>query len=474
VDGVAPTDNAMADLHIVILAAGKGTRMKSALPKVAHPLAGLPIIEHVVRTARELEAATTTIVVGHGAEAVRGALGGYPNLKFVVQSPQLGTGHAMLQAEPVLEGKSGTVLLLYGDVPLLQTNTLRRLVERHVDQHASATVLTAELPDPYGYGRIVRSASGQIERIVEERDASGDEREIREVNSGIYALALGPLFDSLKRLATDNAQGEYYLTDLVAAYRRRSLTVETLCIDDAAELRGVNTRADLAELSRHLLDRLRQALMLGGATLEDPATAYIESDVTVGEDTTIGPGVSLTGKTSIGRGCRIGPGSRLTNATIGDDVTILDHTIIVSSTVASGASVGPFAHIRPDSFIAERARVGNFVELKKTTLGPGSKANHLAYLGDATIGTDVNIGAGTITCNYDGVNKHQTIIEDNVFIGSDSQLIAPVTISHHSYVAAGSSITHDVPAESLAVARSRQTNKPGWAAKRSADKKGQH
>jgi bifunctional UDP-N-acetylglucosamine pyrophosphorylase/glucosamine-1-phosphate N-acetyltransferase len=464
----------MADLHIVILAAGKGTRMKSALPKVAHPLAGLPIIEHVVRTARALDASTTTIVVGHGAEAVREALQGFPDLRFVVQSPQLGTGHAVLQAESVLQGKSGTVLLLYGDVPLLQANTLRQLLERHHDQHASATVLTAELPDPYGYGRIVRDRSGQIERIVEERDASGDERNIREINSGIYALALAPLFDSLKRLATDNAQGEYYLTDLVAAYRRRSLTVETLCIDDATELRGVNTRADLADLSRHVLDRLRQGLMFGGATLEDPATTYVEADVTVGEDTTIAPGVLLTGRTSIGRGCRIGPGSRLTDATLGDNVTVLDHTVIVSSTVAAGAAVGPFAHIRPHSVIGERARVGNFVELKKTTLGPGSKANHLSYLGDATIGTNVNIGAGTITCNYDGVNKHQTTIEDNVFIGSDSQLIAPVTVGRDAYVAAGSSITHDVPAESLAVARSRQTNKPGWAAKRSAEKKGNH
>jgi bifunctional UDP-N-acetylglucosamine pyrophosphorylase/glucosamine-1-phosphate N-acetyltransferase len=464
----------MTDLHIVILAAGKGTRMKSALPKVAHQLAGLPIIEHVVRTARSLEAATTTVVVGHGAEEVRAALRDHQELQFVTQAQQLGTGHALLQSEPVLGGKRGTVLLLYGDVPLLQTNTLNQLLERHRAHKASATVLTAELADPYGYGRIVRDANGAVERIVEERDASGTERAIREVNSGIYALALGPLFDGLKRLATDNSQGEYYLTDLVAAYRRRSLTVETLCIDDAAELRGINTRVDLAELSRVMLDRTRRALMLGGVTLEDPSTTYVEADVSVAPDTIIAHGVSLTGRTSIGSRCRIGAGTRISNSVVGDDVVVLDHTIVVDSRIEAGASVGPFAHLRPESHLGPRARVGNFVELKKTTLGEGSKANHLAYLGDATIGSHVNIGAGAITCNYDGVRKHPTVIEDNVFIGSDSQLIAPVNVGRNAYVAAGSSITDDVPAESLAVARSRQTNKPGWAASRAARKNEGH
>lgn len=460
----------MADLHTVILAAGKGTRMKSSMPKVVHPLAGIPIIEHVVRTARTLEARSTTIVVGHGADTVRQTLGGYPDLEFVTQSPQLGTGHALLQAEPVLAGQAGTVLLLYGDVPLLQPNTLRQLLERHYEHHASATVLTAELDDAYGYGRIVRDRAGAIERIVEERDASGAEQAIREVNSGIYALALAPLFEALRRLATDNAQGEYYLTDLVAAYRRRSLTVETLCIDDASELRGVNTRVDLADLGRVVRDRTRRRHMLNGVTLEDPATTYIDVDVVIGEDTVIAPGVHLTGRTTLGAGCRIGAGSRLSDATVGDAVSVLDHTIVAASTLETGSAVGPFSHIRPDTVIQSKARVGNFVELKKTTLGAGSKANHLAYLGDATIGSNVNIGAGTITCNFDGVNKHPTIIEDNVFIGSDSQLIAPVTVGRDAYVAAGSSITNDVPAESLAIARSPQTNKAGWAARRKAER----
>jgi bifunctional UDP-N-acetylglucosamine pyrophosphorylase / glucosamine-1-phosphate N-acetyltransferase len=462
----------MADLHVVILAAGKGTRMKSAVPKVVHTLAGRPIIEHVVLTTQALEVASTTVVVGHGAADVQAALGGHPDLQFVVQSPQLGTGHALLQAESVLGGRSGTVLLLYGDVPLLQTSTLKQLLERHYEHRAAATVLTAELAEPEGYGRIVRDETGAILRIVEERDASTAERAIREVNSGIYALTLSSLFDSLRRLATDNAQGEYYLTDLVAAYRRRKVTVETLCVSDASELRGINTRVDLAELSRMMLERTRRQLMLAGVTLEDPSTTYIESDVIIGEDTLVAPGVSLTGSTRIGARCRIGPGCRLSDATLGDDVVVLDHSVIVSSSVGNGAAVGPFAHIRPASVVGPNARVGNFVELKKTTLGRGSKANHLAYLGDATIGDNVNIGAGTITCNYDGVAKHPTVIEDNVFIGSDSQLIAPVTVGRDAYVAAGSSITEDVPAQSLAVARSRQINKAGWAsARRGAPKK---
>ena len=458
-------------LHVVVLAAGKGTRMKSTRAKVLHPLAGRPIIEHVLRTVDELEAASTVIVVGHGGDEVRSALGARPALEFVLQSPQLGTGHALLQAEPVLAGKTGTVLLLYADVPLLEAGTLRRLVEHHHQTRAAATVLTAELDDPYGYGRIVRDADGKISRIVEERDALGVERAIREINSGIYALDLAPLFPALHNLASDNAQGEYYLTDLVAIYRQQGRRVETLCLDSSAELRGVNSRVDLAELGQVVRMRKNRQLMLDGVTLEDPATTYVDADVTIGADTTIAPGVILEGTTSIGRRCRLHAGVRVTSSTIGDDITVLDRSVIVDSRVASGAQIGPFAHVRPGSEIAEGARVGNFVELKKTRLGRGSKANHLAYLGDATIGDHVNIGAGTITCNYDGVNKNPTVIEDDVFIGSDSQLIAPVKVGRGAYVAAGSSITQDVPAEALAIARGRQENKAGWAANRRANKK---
>ncbi|HVT47039.1 MAG TPA: bifunctional UDP-N-acetylglucosamine diphosphorylase/glucosamine-1-phosphate N-acetyltransferase GlmU [Vicinamibacterales bacterium] len=459
------------DIHVVILAAGKGTRMKSSVPKVLHPVAGVPLIGHVLRAAAPLDAASTVVVIGHGGDAVQAALADWPGLQFVVQSPQLGTGHAVLQAEPALAGRRGILLLLYGDVPLLQANTLRRLVEQHRGTKAAATVLTSVVDDAYGYGRIVRDSDGRVTRIVEERDASADERTIREVNSGIYAFDLDPLFDALHGLATDNAQGEYYLTDVVAAYHRRGRRVDAMCLENAAELRGVNSRVDLADLTRALRTRKRQALMLAGVTLEDPETAYIDEDVRIGADTTIGPGVRLTGRTTIGDGCRIEAGVRITDSSLGDAVMILDHSVITDSTIASGASVGPLAHLRPKSSVAENARVGNFVELKNTQLGAGSKANHLTYLGDATIGARVNIGAGTITCNYDGERKHRTVIGDDVFVGSDSQLVAPVTIGDGAYIGAGSSITQDVPADALGVARAHQINKPEWASKRRAARK---
>jgi bifunctional UDP-N-acetylglucosamine pyrophosphorylase / glucosamine-1-phosphate N-acetyltransferase len=455
-------------LSVVILAAGKGTRMKSSRAKVLHSLAGRPLIEHVLRTVDALKAVRTVLVIGHGADDVRTALAGRTDLEFVVQSPQLGTGHALLQAEQALAGKTGTVLLLYADVPLLEAATLTRLLETHHAAHAAATVLTTVVDEPYGYGRIVRDKTGDVVRIVEERDASGDERALTEINSGIYAFSLAPLFTSLQELATDNAQGEYYLTDLVGMYRQRGLRVETLCLDRPDELRGVNTRGDLADISVVLRARKNRALMLAGVSFENSATTYVDDDVTVGADTVLGPGVALQGRTTVGTGCRIEANVRLTNATLGDDVTILDHSVIVDSTVGSGASVGPFAHIRPGSVIESDARVGNFVELKKTRLGRRSKANHLAYLGDATIGDDVNIGAGTITCNYDGVSKNPTVIEDGVFIGSDTQLIAPVRIGRGAYVAAGSSITEDVPPGALGIARGRQENKADWVAVRQA------
>jgi bifunctional UDP-N-acetylglucosamine pyrophosphorylase/glucosamine-1-phosphate N-acetyltransferase len=455
-------------LHVVILAAGKGTRMKSSRPKVLHSLAGRTLIEHILRTVDGLRADSVVAVVGHGADEVRSALASRPSLQFALQSPQLGTGHALLQTESLLAGKAGTVLLLYADVPLLQTSTLSRLLEHHRASRASATVLTMELDEPYGYGRIVRDAGGRVQRIVEERDASGPERALTEVNSGIYCFDLKPLFESLHQLATDNAQGEYYLTDLVMLYRQRNLSVETLALESAVELRGVNSRVDLADLSRILRDRKNQEVMVGGATLEDPASTSIDADVTIGLDTVIGPGVRLQGATTIGEGSHVHAGCRISNAVVGSGVTILDYCVITDARIEDGARVGPFAHLRPQSVLGEGAQVGNFVELKKTTLGRKSKANHLAYLGDATIGENVNIGAGTITCNYDGVAKHPTTIGDGAFIGSDSQLIAPVRIGAGAYVAAGSSITTDVPADALGISRAQQDNKIGWAAKRRA------
>jgi bifunctional UDP-N-acetylglucosamine pyrophosphorylase/glucosamine-1-phosphate N-acetyltransferase len=461
----------MRPLHIVVLAAGKGTRMRSERSKVLHRLAGQPLIEHVIGASRTLHPASVTVVVGHQAEAVKAALA-REQCDFVLQEPQLGTGHALLQAEPSLKGASGDVLLLSGDVPLLRGETLQQLVDRHRQAGAAATVLTADVDGPHEYGRVIRE-EGAIARIVEHRDATEAERRIREINSGVYVFDLEPLFASLRALGSANAQGEYYLPDLVALYRGRGLTVETMTMPDGSEIRGVNSRAELATLSRDMRIRTCEALMNAGVTIEDPATAYIDATVEVGPDTIIHPNVSLEGATRIGARCEIHSGSRLVNAVVADDVLIRNHCVIVDSRVDAKATVGPFAHVRPESSIGPGAHVGNFVELKKTSMGPGAKANHLAYLGDATIGSRVNVGAGTITCNYDGEKKHQTVIEDGAFIGSDTQLVAPVRIGEGAYVAAGSSIVEDVPAGALAVTRGRQINKEGWVEKKSRQKRGQ-
>lgn len=459
----------MSDTHVVILAAGQGTRMKSRLPKVLHPIAGRPMIDHVLRTAESLTPATMTLIVGHGADELRARLAGRERLRFAVQEPQLGTAHALQQAESVLAGRTGTLILLYGDVPLLRASTLSRLHETHASARAAATVVTAVVERPYGYGRIVRSR-GRIARIVEERDASPAERAIKEINSGIYAFDVGPLWDALRGIASRNAQGEFYLTDLVAIYRRRKLPVETLVLEDVHETRGVNSRSELAEVSRIVRQTKNEELMAAGVTIIDPATTYIDEGVTVGADTVIHPGVIVEGHTRIGSACEIHAHVRIVDSELADRVTVNNFCVITGSRVGHGASVGPFAHLRPDTTVGERAKVGNFVEMKKTSLGAGSKANHLAYLGDATIGANVNVGAGTITCNYDGERKHQTVIEDGAFIGSDSQLIAPVTVGKGAYVGAGSSITEDVPPGALGIARGRQTNINGWVDRRKAVK----
>lgn len=452
----------MTPVHVVVLAAGMGTRMKSALPKVLHAVAGLPLVEHVLRAAGAIAPASMTLVVGHEADMVGRALAGRPELRFAVQEPQLGTGHALLQAESALTGAAGTLVLLSGDVPLLRPETLRSLLHHHTEQGAVATLLTAVVEQPDGYGRIERH-DGRITSVVEHKDASAAQRRIREVNSGIYAFELGPLFDALRGIGSGNAQGEYYLPDLVTIYRDRGLTVETVALADPREIQGVNSRKDLSEVAVMLKETRNDELMASGVTLVDPATAFIGLDVTIGADTIIHPNVHLEGHTQIGSGCEIQSSVRIVNSTLGDGVFVNNFCLIMDATIGAGARVGPFAHIRPESSVGENAHIGNFVELKKTAVGRGSKANHLAYLGDATIGENVNVGAGTITCNYDGTLKHRTTIEDGAFIGSDTQLIAPVRVGRGAYVAAGSSITDDVPPGALAIGRGKQVNKDGWA-----------
>lgn len=464
----------MRDIHVVILAAGKGTRMKSALPKVLHRVAGLPMIDHVLAAAATLRPTSTTVVVGFGAETMKALLSRHSGLSVVVQEPQQGTGHALLMTEPALRGATGTLVLLSGDVPLLAPETLQTLVDRQATAGAAATVITAVVGDPFGYGRIVRSGrSGeQIAKIVEEQDATPAEREIREINSGIYAFALDGLFDLARTLTAKTAQREYYVTDLVARCVDCGRAVTAVTVSDPDEVRGINSRGQLAEVSRIVRNQKTADLMAAGVTIDDPATTYIDRDVAVGADTVIHPGVFLEGCTTIGAGCEIHSGVRIVDSQIGDRVTVLNHCVITDSRVADAARVGPFAHLRNEADVRERARVGNFVEIKKSILGAGSKANHHAYLGDATIGADVNIGAGTITCNYDGVKKHQTVIEDGAFIGSDSQLVAPITVGKGAYVGSGSTVRHNVPPGALAVSAGKQRNLEGWADKKKKKSKG--
>ena len=458
--------------HVIILAAGRGTRMRSDRPKVLHPLAGLPLVEHVVRAADSLRPARTGLVVGHRAERVEAALAHRTSLAYARQEEQRGTGHALLQAAPLFEGLAGTLVVLSGDVPLIRPETLARLVRTHEEAGAALTVLTATVPRPYGYGRIVR-ADGRLARIVEERDASASQRRLKEINSGVYALDLAPLFDAIREIPPAGATNEIYLPDLVRIYRGRGRPVETVAVADPDEVRGINSQTELAEVKRIVRQTRNEELMAAGVTIEDPATTWVDMDVAVGPDTVIHPGVFLQGRTRVGARCELHAGVRIVDSTLGDDVTVLDHCLVQGAALADGARVGPFAHLRPGAAVGEGAKVGNFVEMKKSSLGRGSKANHLSYLGDATIGDGVNVGAGTITCNYDGERKHPTTIGDRVFIGSGAQLVAPVTLGDDAYVGAGSCVTDDVPAGALAVARGRQVVKDGWSGRRREKRSGE-
>lgn len=455
----------MTDIHVVVLAAGKGTRMKSQLPKVLHRISGLSLIERVIQIASSLMPASITLVVGHGADEVKRSLAKRTTLQFVTQEPQLGTGHALLQTRALLDGKGGTVVLLSGDAPLLRPESVKALLQAHAETGAAATVITATTPRPFGYGRIVRTA-GRISKIVEERDATPSQKATTEINSGIWAFDLASLFGALDEIGNTNKQGEYYLTDLVAIHRKHKRVVSTSSVPRFEEILGINSRTELAEVSTMVRQQKNEELMAAGVTLIDPATTYVDAGVIVGPDTVIYPCVFLEGSTRIGSACEIHSGSRIVNSTIGDRVCVRNHTVVTDSTVDAGAFLGPFAHVRPGSTVGEDVHIGNFVELKKAAMGKGAKANHLAYLGDATIGEKSNVGAGTITCNYDGEKKHQTTIGAGVFVGSNSTLVAPVTLADGSYIAAGSAVTEDVPAAALAIGRARQENKDGWVRKR--------
>lgn len=434
------------------MAAGLGTRMKSNRAKVLHELSGRPLIAHVVRTASSLEPQRIYVVVGHQAEEVeKAALAEVGELaSAVLQAQQRGTGDAVESARTQLENSDSLLLVLSGDVPLIKAETLHKLIEHHRTTSAACTILAVRLENPTGYGRIIRDEHGDFQRIVEQKDATEEERQVREINSGIYCFETADLFAALRRIEPKNQQGEYYLTDVAEIILASGRKVEVFIHNDAREVSGINTRAELAEFE-NLVRRnaIRRLMIEDGVTFIDPSHAYVSPDAQIGRDTVIYPDVAIEGTSVIGEGCVIYSGARISNSRLGDRVVVKDHSLIVDSEVGSNCSVGPFAHLRMNATLEEKAAVGNFVEVKKSRLKRGTKAMHLSYLGDATIGERTNIGAGTVTCNYDGVRKHETVIEDDVKIGSDTMLVAPVRVGSRSMTGAGSVVTKDVPPDSL-------------------------
>ncbi len=455
----------MENIATIILAAGKGTRMKSDLVKVLHPILGLPMLSYPVELSlNEIEAEKTIVVMGHQADQIKKRFED-PRIDFVLQDEQLGTGHAVLQALPLLQGFTGTALILCGDVPLVKAETLRSFIDTFLGNDSTIAVLTAVVKDPYGYGRIVRNQEGWLERIVEEKDASDEERLIREINTGIFCVRSAFLMEGLKEIGKENVQGEYYLPDLVEVARKRDLRCSAHMVANPVEVMGINTRVDLATATEALRQEKVKELMLSGVTIIDPRTTYLDRTVEIGKDTTLYPNCTLQGRTRIGERCVIEPNSKISDTEIGDGVTIRSYSVITESRIEDGASIGPFAHLRPLSEVKAKAKIGNFVEVKKSVIGKGSKANHLAYIGDSLIGEEVNIGAGTITCNYDGFEKHQTIIGDRVFVGSNVELVAPIKVGSRSSIGAGTTVTKDVPEGALAISRVKQKNIRGWSKK---------
>jgi bifunctional UDP-N-acetylglucosamine pyrophosphorylase/glucosamine-1-phosphate N-acetyltransferase len=456
---------AASDVVFIILAAGKGTRMRSELAKVLHRAGGRPLIEHVIRACLPLKPAQLITVVGHQAEEV-GEVATALGAQAVLQQPQRGTGHAMQITRRAIRSRARIAVVLPGDAPLLRTETLASLIDTHRRGEAAATILSAEIDDPTGYGRIVRDAEGRVIAIVEDKSATPEQRDIREINSSIYCFTLAKLWPCLNSLRPENVHRELYLTDAIALLRNRNERVLAQIAPDPQEILGCNTRSHLADADRIFRARKAAAIMDSGVTIYLPETVVVDPEVTVATDTTIEPAVQLLGNTRIGARCIIRTGTVLQDVRVDDDAIIGAHCVLDSALVGKKAQIGPFSRLRPGSDIRAGAHVGSFVEMKKTVLGEGAKAPHLSYLGDATIGRNTNIGAGTITCNYDGVSKHPTTIGNSVFIGTDTALVAPVRIGDGAYVAAGSVITDNVPANALGIARGRQANKLGWAAAR--------
>jgi bifunctional UDP-N-acetylglucosamine pyrophosphorylase/glucosamine-1-phosphate N-acetyltransferase len=455
----------MEGISTIILAAGKGTRMKSDLVKVLHPLLGLPMLSYPIELSlKKIKAEKTVVVVGHQADRIQER---FKDLKieFALQQEQLGTGHAVLQAVPFLHSFSGTVLILCGDVPLVKLETLHSFIDTYIENESTLSVLTAMVEDPFGYGRILRNPEGWLERIAEEKDASQEERMIREINTGIFCVRAPFLMEGLKEIGKENAQGEYYLTDLVEIAKKNGLRCSAHIVSDPMEVMGINTRIDLAVANEVLQQEMLRDLMLSGVTVVDPRTTYVDQTVEVGKDTILYPNCHLQGKTKIGERCVIEPNSKISDSILENDVTIRPNAVITESRIEEGAIIGPFAHLRPLSEIKTKAKIGNFVEVKKSVIGKGSKANHLAYIGDSLLGEGVNIGAGTIVCNYDGFEKHQTIIGDRVFVGSNVELVAPVKVGSGSSIGAGTTVTKDVPEGALAISRVKQKNIKGWSKK---------
>lgn len=450
----------MTDVTAVILAAGEGKRMMSERPKVLHEICGRPLLGHVLSALENLST-DKIVVVGHGATEVKAAFA--HSAQYVLQEEQLGTGHAVMQAVPLLSGR-GEVMVLCGDTPLLSSETLAGLLKEHRQAAAAATVLTARVPNPSGYGRIIRSASGALEKIVEEKDAHAPEKAVAEINTGAYVFAAEALLDVLKRLSNKNAQGEYYLTDCIALLIGKGLTVSSFCLEDYRHALGVNDRSQLAQAASLLRQQINQRLMVSGVTMVDPATTYVDIDVRIGADTVLLPNTLLRGTVEVGKGCTIGPNTEITDSIIGDCVTVR-HSVLSGCTLADNVTVGPFAQLRPATVLRQGVKVGNFVEIKKSDIGKNSKIPHLSYVGDAQVGSHANLGAGTIVVNYDGQEKHCTVIGDQVFVGCNSNLVAPVTIGKGAFVAAGSTITKDVPPGALSLARAKQVNKNGMAAR---------